>query len=61
MLLNELLKEHGKVQQLEATVAQEQKDFQSTVAQEQSVTAQEQKQIEALRAGLDKVIDTAQD
>jgi hypothetical protein len=33
MLLNEFLKEHRKVQELEATVAQQQKDFQATVAQ----------------------------
>ena len=31
MLLNEFLKEHRKVQELEATVAQQQQDFQSTV------------------------------
>jgi hypothetical protein len=35
MLLNEFLKEHRKVQQLEATVAQMQKDFQSTCALQQ--------------------------
>jgi len=33
MLLNEFLKEHHKVEKLEATVAQQQKDFQATVAQ----------------------------
>jgi hypothetical protein len=33
MLLNEFLKEHRKVQELDATVAQQQKDFQATVAQ----------------------------
>jgi hypothetical protein len=32
MLLNEFLKEHRKVEKLEATVAQQQKDFQATVA-----------------------------
>jgi septal ring factor EnvC (AmiA/AmiB activator) len=36
MLLNEFLKEHRKVQELEATVAQQQKDFQSAVAQQQT-------------------------
>jgi hypothetical protein len=48
MLLNEFLKEHRKVQELEATVAQQQKDFRAT-------TAQQQKEIEALSAGLQKV------
>jgi hypothetical protein len=48
MLLNEFLKEHLKVQELEATAAQQQKDFQATAAQQQ-------KQIEALTAGLQKV------
>ena len=36
MLLNEFLKEHRTVQKLEATVAQQQKDFQSAVAQQQT-------------------------
>jgi septal ring factor EnvC (AmiA/AmiB activator) len=45
MLLNEFLKEHRKVQQLEATVAQQQKDFQATAAQQQ-------KEIKALAASL---------
>ena len=36
MLLNEFLKEHRTVQKLEATVAQQQKDFQSTLAQQQT-------------------------
>ena len=48
MLLNEFLKEHKKVEQLQATVAQQQKDFQATVGRQQ-------KQIEALTAGLQKV------
>ena len=45
MLLNEFLKEHRKVQELEATVAQQQQDFQSTIAQQQ-------KEIKALAASL---------
>ncbi|HEV3147213.1 MAG TPA: tail fiber domain-containing protein, partial [Chthoniobacterales bacterium] len=45
MLLNEFLKEHRTVQKLEATVAQQQKDFQSAVAQQQ-------KEIKALTATL---------
>jgi Chaperone of endosialidase len=48
MLLNEFLKEHRKVLQLEATVTQQQKSFQSRVAEQE-------KQIEALRSGLQKV------
>ena len=43
MLLNEFLKEHRKVQELEATL------------QSRTTTAHQQKQIEALTAGLQKV------
>ncbi len=50
MLLNEFLKEHRKVEELEVTFVQRQKDFQATIAQQQ-------KQIEALTAGLQKVSD----
>jgi hypothetical protein len=50
MLLNEFLKEHRKVQELEATVVQQQKDFQETAVHQQ-------KQIETLTAGLQKVSD----
>ena len=48
MLLNEFLKEHRKVQEQEASITQLKKDFRGTVAQQQ-------KQIEALTAGLQKV------
>jgi hypothetical protein len=48
MLLNEFLKEHRTVQELKSTVAQQQKDFQSRLAEQQ-------KQIEALVSGLEKV------
>jgi predicted RNA methylase len=48
MLLNEFLKEHRKVVQLEATVTQQQTSFQSRIAEQE-------KQIEALRSGLQKV------
>ena len=48
MLLNEFLKEHRKVEQLEATVVEQRKNFESKLADEQ-------KQIEALSAGLQKV------
>ena len=59
MLLNEFLKEHGKVEKLEAAVAQQRKDFQSTIAQQQksfqSRLAEQEKQIEDLASGLQKV------
>ena len=45
MLLNEFLKEHRKVQKLEAAVAQQQKDFQAAITQQQ-------KGIQALTASL---------
>jgi len=48
MLLNEFLKEHRKVQELEATIEKQQKDFQVTATHQQ-------KQIEALTAGLQTV------
>ena len=48
MLLNEFLKEHRKVEKLEATVAQQQKDFQSRLAEQE-------RQIQALASGLQKV------
>jgi len=55
MLLNEFLKEHTKVQELgatvakqEAVIAKQQKDF-------QAIATHQQKQIEALTAGLQKV------
>jgi predicted ribosome quality control (RQC) complex YloA/Tae2 family protein len=48
MLLNEFLKEHRKVEQQEATVTLLKQDFQSKLAEQQ-------KQIEALTAGLQKV------
>jgi uncharacterized coiled-coil protein SlyX len=55
MLLNEFLKEHRKVEeqeatitQLKCTVAQQRKDFQAAVTQQQE-------QIEALTAGLQRV------
>src|SRR5207237_2573621 len=48
MLLNEFLKEHRKVEGLEATVAQQRNDFEATATHQQ-------KQIETLTAGLQKV------
>jgi hypothetical protein len=59
MLLNEFLKEHRKVENLEVTVARQQKDFQAATTQQQkefeSKIVLQQKQIEALTAGLQKV------
>lgn len=55
MLLNEFLKEHKKVEEQQATIA----ELKSTVAQQQrnfeSRLAQQKKQIESLMAGLQKV------
>jgi len=51
MLLNEFLKEHRKVQEQEATVAQ----LKSTLAKKETIDAHQQEQIEALTAGLQKV------
>ena len=55
MLLNEFLKEHEKVEEQQATIA----ELKSTVTQQQkglqSGLAKQQKQIEALTAGLQKV------
>jgi hypothetical protein len=48
MLLNEFLKEHRKVQDLEATVAQQQQSFETKLVEQH-------KQIEALTSGLQKV------
>src|SRR6266481_8355097 len=48
MLLNEFLKEHQKVQKLEATLTQQQTSFESKFAYQQ-------KQIEALATNLEKM------
>jgi len=48
MLLNEFLKEHRRVEKLEATVAQQQTSFQSKLAEQEM-------QIQALASGLQKV------
>ena len=48
MLLNEFLKEHQKVSEQAATIRLMQKEFQSHITEQQ-------KQIEALRSGLQKV------
>jgi hypothetical protein len=51
MLLNEFLKEHRKVQEQEATIAR----LTSTDAKQEAMIANQQKQIKALTAGLQKV------
>jgi uncharacterized coiled-coil protein SlyX len=51
MLLNEFLKAHRKMEEQEATIAQ----LKSTVAKQDTAAAHQQKQIEALTAGLQKV------
>jgi len=48
MLLNEFLKEHRTVQELKSTMQKQQNDFQSKLAEQQ-------KRIEALTMGLQKV------
>jgi hypothetical protein len=48
MLLNEFLKEHRRVQEMQATIARQQKDF-------QGIAAYQQKQIEAMTSALQKV------
>jgi uncharacterized coiled-coil protein SlyX len=51
MLLNEFLKEHRKVQEQDATIEK----VKSTAAKQEATIVQQQRQIEALTAGLQKV------
>jgi uncharacterized coiled-coil protein SlyX len=53
MLLNEFLKAHNKMEKQEATIAQ----LKSTDAKQEATIAKQQKHIEALTAGLQKVSD----
>jgi hypothetical protein len=55
MLLNEFLKAHRKVQELEMNAEQQQKHFESALAKQEATIAQQQKQIEALTATVRKV------
>jgi hypothetical protein len=60
MLLNEFLKEHRNVQELQATVVQQKKVFEKAAQQQknfQATIAQQQSQIKALTTGLQKVSD----
>jgi hypothetical protein len=50
-LLNEFLKEHRKVQELESTLVRQE----ASAAKQQAAIAAQQKQIEVLTAGLQKV------
>jgi endosialidase-like protein len=61
MLLNEFLKEHGKVETLEAAVTRQQKMIAKQETAFRMTIAQQQKQIEALSAGLQKVNDQLQE
>jgi uncharacterized coiled-coil protein SlyX len=51
MLLNRFLKEHRRVEEQQATVVL----MKSTVAKQEALIAKQQKQIEALTAGFQKV------
>jgi uncharacterized coiled-coil protein SlyX len=51
MLLNEFLKEHRTVQELKSTAAKQEVN----AAKQEAIIAHQQKQIEALTAGLQKV------
>ena len=55
MLLNEFLKEHRKVHELEATVAKQEASIAEQRKDFEATNAQQQKQIEALTAGLQRV------
>ena len=52
MLLNEFLKEHGKVEELEATMVQQQTNFQATVAELRSALKEQAAQIQKVSAQL---------
>jgi uncharacterized coiled-coil protein SlyX len=51
MLLNEFLKEHRNVTEQQSTIA----ELKAALAKQQATNAQQQQQIEALAAGLQKV------
>ena len=57
MLLNEFLKEHCKVEKLEATIAQQHKDFQAAIAREreemQAAVAQLNERVQKMRTRLE--------
>jgi uncharacterized coiled-coil protein SlyX len=53
----EFLKEYRKVQELEMNARHQQKHFESALAKQEMTIAQQQKQIEALTATVQKVSD----
>jgi uncharacterized coiled-coil protein SlyX len=53
MLLNEFLKEHRKVQELEVTVAHQQKDFEATIAGLNARLKEQDSKIEKVSAQLE--------
>jgi hypothetical protein len=55
MLLNEFLKEHRTVQELKSTLAKQEETILQQKKDFQAIASQQQKQIEALTAGLQKV------
>jgi hypothetical protein len=55
MLLNEFLKEHRTVQELKSTVAKQEETILQQKKDFQAIASQQQKQIETLAAGLQKV------
>ena len=55
MLLNEFLKEHRTVQELKSTVAKQEETILQQKKDFQAIASQQQKQIEALTTGLQKV------
>jgi uncharacterized coiled-coil protein SlyX len=55
MLLNEFLKEHRKVQELEMSAGQQQKHLESALAKQEMTIEKQEKQIEALTATVRKV------
>src|SRR5207253_851072 len=52
MLLNEFLKEHRTVQEQEAAIAQQRKDFEATIAKLEATIAHQQKRMEIFIAQL---------
>src|SRR5215469_4178284 len=57
MLLNEFLKEHQKVQELESTVAQERKDFEAAIAQLKAQVQKVSAQSELSKAAPQRVVN----
>jgi uncharacterized coiled-coil protein SlyX len=53
MLLNEFLKEHRKVEQLEATIAQQKREFQSTIAALSARMKEQDAKIQRVSAQID--------